>query len=223
MKSMLPLSLLFAAILSATAVFAANPLELVIDDSGQIKIQTDTLPTLEARTAVYDVSTGEWKSTRIVSKAPLAQGVEVVRQETRGYPDGTEVPHTVKAKIADKTVEVAASWAPTGNPQGFSRVDLWLPEDLAQDVVLTVGEKEVYSPGENKVIVSCENIAPLVAKRKSNGEFLFQLNGDYMSVTPAYYANNTGLTLRLLNVPSDVGAHIGDKTALNWTLSFKQP
>ena len=62
-----------------------------------------------------------------------------------------------------------------------------------------------------------------MAKRKSNGEFLFELSGDYMSVTPAYYANNTGLTLRLLNVPSDINAHIGDKTTLNWTLSFKQP
>lgn len=223
MKSMRSLPLLFVAILSAPAAFAANPTELVIDPNGQIRIQTDNLPNLEARTAVYDVSAGEWKSTRVVAKAAEAQGAEVVRQETRGFPDGTEVPHTVKAKIADKAVEVAASWAPTGNPQGFSRVDLWLPEDLAQDVVMTVGDKEVYSPSTEKSIVSKENTAPLVAKRKSNGEFLFELSGDYMSVTPAYYANNTGLTLRLLNVPSDINAHIGDKTTLNWTLSFKQP
>lgn len=217
-------SLLLASFIAAPTARASTPRELVLSERGEIRIETDTLPGLEIRTDVRDVSTGEWKHTRVVQKCAPAQGPAIERTETRAFLDGTEVAHTVKAEIANDTVTVAASWIPSGAAKGFSRVDLWIPDTLLDDLVLTLGDATIFPRAEAQPIRTYQNTGPVVAKRKSNGEFLFQLTGDYLSVTPAYYPENpnTGLTLRLLNVPTDNTANIGDKTELNWSLSFKE-
>lgn len=217
-------SVLLAAVVAAPTAPASTPRELVLSERGEIRIETDTLPGLEIRSDVKDVSTGEWKNTRVVQKCAPAQGTAIERTETRAFLDGTEVAHTVKAAIANDTVTVAASWIPNGTAKGFSRVDLWIPESLVEDLVLTLGDATIFPRSEGQPIRTHQNTGPVVAKRKSNGEFLFRLDGDYLSVTPAYYPENpnTGLTLRLLNVPNDTTANIGDKTDLSWSLSFKE-
>lgn len=202
---------------------AATPTGLILDDRGNINITTDTLPGLQIRTEIKDVSSREWKNTTVKQKTTPAQGNEVIRTETRTFLDGTEVAHTVKASVHGKEVDVDASWVPTANARGFSRVDLWVPQDIVEDMVMTIGEANAFRFGDGQIIRTFANTAPLVARRKSNGEFLFSITGDYVSVTPAYYENAKGLTVRLLNVPSDIGAQIQDKTTLNWKISFDQP
>lgn len=209
--------------LSILPAQAAAPSSLVLDDRGNIDIVNDALPGLQIRTEVKDVSTGEWKNTTVKEKVTPAQGNEVVRTERRAFLDGTEVAHTVQAAIHGKEVDVAASWVPSADARGFSRIDLYVPQEIVEDMVMTLGDATAFSFGDSQTIRTFANTAPLVAKRKSNGEFLFSITGDYASVTPAYYENAKGLTVRLLNVPSDIGAQIQDKTTLNWRLSFEQP
>lgn len=202
---------------------AATPTSLVLDESGNINITTDSLPGLQIRTEIKDVSSREWKNTTSKQKPTPAEGSEIERTETRAFLDGTEVAHSVKASIRGEEVDVAASWVPTANASGFSRVDLWVPQDIVEDLVMAVGENKVFEFGDTQAIRTFANNAPLVAKRKSNGEFLFSISGDYVSVTPAYYENAKGMTVRLLNVPSDIDAQIQDKSSLNWKISFVQP
>ena len=63
----------------------------------------------------------------------------------------------------------------------------------------------------------------MVFKRKSTGDFLFELSGDYLAVIPAMRADKpeNGLTLRLATVSDDHHSTIGDVTQANWSLSFK--
>ncbi len=221
--SLAAVSILLPAVSQAAAV---QPAELTLKESGEILLTTDSLPPMQIRTEVKDVSSGEWKNTKVIQKCAPAGGTEVERTQTYVFPDGSEVTHTVDAKIAGNAVDVAASWvAPAANPPGFSRVDLWIPEDLAGEISITIGDQTVFPRAEGQTIKTYATGGPVVVKRRSNGEFLFQLTGDFMSVTPAFYPEQSaaGLTLRLLNVPADNTAKIGDNTQLKWSLSFKQP
>ncbi len=219
-----------AALATCLAIFpmhatrAVTPTELQLKESGEILVKTDGLPDLQIRTEVKDVSTGQWKNTSAVPKCVPSAGSSVERVQTSVFPDGSEVAHTVNAKIDGAAVNVAASWVPTGNPPGFSRVDLWIPENLAREITVTIGDTQVFPFPEGQVIKTYETRGPMVVKRRSNDEFLLQLSGDFVSATPSYYPSipNNGLTLRLLNVPNDTTAKIGDNTQLNWSLSFKE-
>lgn len=213
-----------ALLCAAGELHAVQPTELTLKENGEILLATDALPDIQIRTDVKEIADGQWKPTKVLVKCAPAQGTSVDRVQKYAFPDGTEIEHTVKAQIAGDKVDVAASWVANGNSPGFSRVDLWIPDDLRADITASIGDQVIFPyAAENQPIITYTSGGPVVFKRKSTGEFLFQLTGDFMSVTPAFYPSNpqAGLTFRLLNVPLDTTAKIGDKTSLNWSLSFK--
>lgn len=219
-----PLLAIAALLCWANPSYAVTPTALTLKENGEILVATDSLPELQIRTDVKEVADGQWKPTKVVAKCAPAQGPSVERIQKYLFPDGTEIDHTVTAQIAGDSVDVAASWVANGNSPGFSRVDLWIPDTLLNDITVTIGDQTAFPfTSENQPIKTYTTGGPVVVKRASNGEFLFKLTGNFVNVTPTFYPTQpqNGLTLRLLNVPLDTTAKIGDKTSLNWSLSFK--
>ena len=202
---------------------AAKPESLELNKIGGIVISCEGLPPLEMHTEVTDVSTGGWKHASHTGNFLPSSGNDVERVENYMFPDGTEITHTVKAKIQGSSVVMAASWAPAGPAIGFSRVDLWLPQETAADIDITVGTTKIYPLEEGDHPRAIKNTDPMVFKRKSSGDFLFELSGDYLGIIPAFVADRpeSGLTIRLATVPDDHHCTIGDVTQANWTLAFK--
>jgi hypothetical protein len=222
---------IFSTLLAATLVvlplefaMAAKPASLELEKSGTISILTDGLPNMEIRTEVTDTSTGGWKRVVPKEKFEPASGTEVTRVGTYEFPDGAQITHTVKAKIDGKSVRMATDWAPASGAKGFSRVDLWLPQDLLQDLVITIGEKKIFPYEAAEKPRYIKNTDSLVFKRQSTGEVLFELSGDFVSIVPPWVLPDKpelGGTLRIQNVPDDMHCTIGDATQMNWTISFK--
>ena len=210
-------------VLSWDSVRAAKPESLELKQNGDIIISCEGLPPLQMHTEVTDVSTGGWKQAKHSGDFLPSSGIDVERVGNYVFPDGTEIAHTVKAKIQDSSVVMAASWAPPGPAIGFSRVDLWLPQEIAQDVVITVGLTKIFPLEEGDHPRPIKNTDPIVFKSKSTGGFLFELSGDYLGIIPAFLADKpeAGLTIRLATVPDDHHSTIGDVTQANWTMAFK--
>ena len=219
----LPLVLLASCLMVSNSVRASKPESLELNKIGDIIISCEGLPALQMHTEVTDVSTGGWKNASHKGDFLQSSGNDVERVENYVFPDGTEITHTVKAKIQGDSVAMAASWAPPGPAIGFSRVDLWLPQEIAEDVVITVGPAKIFPIEEGDHPRPVNNTNPVVFKRKSTGDFLFELSGDYLAVIPAMRADKpeNGLTLRLATVSDDHHSTIGDVTQANWSLSFK--
>jgi hypothetical protein len=221
----------FSALLAASLMvlplefaMAAKPVSLELEKSGTISISADGLPNMEIRTEVTDTSTGGWKRVVAKEKIEPVSGAEVTRVGTYEYPDGSQITHTVKAKIDGKSVQMAADWTPPSQAKGFSRVDLWLPQDLLQDLVITIGEKKIFPYEAAEKPRYIKNTDSLVFKRQSTGEVLFELSGDYVSIVPPWVLPDKpelGGTLRIQNVPDDMHSTIGDATQMNWTMAFK--
>ena len=217
-------SLAIAALLCAAGPSEAlTPTQLTLKTNGEILIATDSLPDLQIRTEVKEVADRQLKLTQIVEKCAPAQGDSVERVQKHLFSDGTELTHTVNAKIADSQVDVAASWVASSKAPGFSRVDLWIPEQLCDDITVEIGGQTAFPyASESSPFVTYQGSEPVVVKRRSTGEFLFRVTGDYSSVVPAFYVQqpSAGLMLRLLTVPEEIKAGIADKTAVNWSLNF---
>ena len=78
---------------------AAKPVSLELEKTGTISISADGLPNMEIRTEVLDTSTGGWKRIVAKEKVEPVSGAEVTRVGTYEFPDGSQITHTVKAKI----------------------------------------------------------------------------------------------------------------------------
>lgn len=211
-----------AAVFSIESARAANPTGLDLKKSGDITIATDSLPDMEIRVEVKEVSHREWGKTEAKEKYQPTSGTDIERLQTYGFPDGSEIKHAVKVKIQGSEVKMSAEWS-SGSAAGFSRVDLWIPQELSEDMIVTLGDKKVFPTDEGKNLGVIKNTDTLVFKRKSSGEFLFTLSGDYFGVFMGLVRDHPemGLTIRIGNVPLDIAATIGDATQMSWTLGFK--
>ncbi|MFZ4778899.1 MAG: hypothetical protein ACOYM3_26325 [Terrimicrobiaceae bacterium] len=203
---------------------AAKPVALELTKSGNIIISSDGLSDMEMRIEVMDTSTGGWKRLFPKDKILPNAGSSIDRLGLYAFPDGSEITHTVKAKIEGQSVQVAADWTPTSQAKGFSRVDLWLPQDIAQDVTITLGDRQIFPLAEGEKPGFIKNTDSLVFKQKSTWNVLFELTGDFAGVVPPYILADKpelGVTLRIANVPDDMHCSIGDATQLSWTMAFK--
>ena len=203
---------------------AAKPVSLELEKTGTISISADGLPNMEIRTEVLDTSTGGWKRIVAKEKVEPVSGAEVPRVGTYEFPDGSQITHTVKAKIEGKSVQVAADWTPPSESKGFSHVDLWLPQDLLQDLTITIGEKKIFPYEAAEKPRYIKNTDNLVFKRQSTGEVLFELSGDFVNFVPPWVfpgKPELGGALRIQNIPDDMHSTIGDATQMHWSIEFK--
>lgn len=221
-----PVSLLAISLITLSishVVFASEPSGLDLRSDGVIGVASSGLPDLEIRFAVKDVSAGDWGRTVVQEKCIPASGREVERAETYAFKDGQTIRHTTTAKIDGPSVDVATSWTPS-NPStmGFARTDLWFPEELAQDVTVTMGGVKIYPLEEGQARRAITRSDRLVVARKSSGETLFEIDGDFLTVTPFSIADKPelGLSLNFSAVANDVACTVGEATALNWKMTF---
>ncbi len=209
---------------SSQMAHAAKPVSLELKKTGDIVISSQGLPDLEMRVEVKDGSKGGWGPTRLKSQFAPDSGTVIDRVGVYEFQDSSEITHTVRAKMDGQSVQMAASWTPTSSSKGFSRVDLWLPQELADDVIVTIGEKKIFplDAGENPRLFN--NTDVVVFKRKSTGAVIFELSGDFVGITPpAILANRpeAGVTFRISCVTNDTQSSIGDSTQMNWGITFK--
>jgi hypothetical protein len=218
------LSRIFSAVL-ATASFsvlnAASPKSLDLNERGAISLETDTIGTLGIVTDVNETSQGSWKAVPPVGSVEPQTGTQLTRKLTYKFPD-EPVEMTTQAKIEGSKVVVEANWNAQSSAPGFARVDLAIPEELANDLTIELRDKPFMvnmDKGRN-----FKNEGDFVFRRTSTGEFLFRLTGEFPEIQFWFResAREDGLRIRIFNVPNANTSTIGDATTLKWTLSFKE-
>jgi hypothetical protein len=139
-----------------------------------------------------------------------------------GFPDGSEVTMTIKAKIEGQTVAVKAAWPTESTAKGFARLDLKIPGDEARDLTIEAnGKPTVLDFGEARYLPKTNEI---VFRRTSTGAFLFKLNGEILGtaiVTDRDHPDN-GALLRLDTAKVGMDSNISDEKEAGWTLSFQE-
>ena len=132
-------------LLAATSLFASPTLETKTGQRAPIHI-IDGIGQMEIRTVVVDNGTKPRTPLKPVEESAPEAGADVTRTDTFEFSDGTKGTHTAKAKVVDSDVIVQGSWKATGPAKGFIYRSVWVPKDVASDLVIEHDGSPVF-PG----------------------------------------------------------------------------
>ena len=224
-KSLCLATVTLIAAIGTPSAQAITPLSLEVGKPpGQIIVSTDSLPNMEIRADMRETSRGTWGMVPVKEMPRPSAGASVVRSAIYTFPDGSDITHTVQATIDGQTISVNAAWPTSINAAGFSRADLWIPQELAEDIKVTMGDKKLYPLDASEKPQYAKNAGKLVFTRTSTGQILFDITGDFVNVIPNFYKDkpDKGVTFQIGNIDNAVltTASISSATSLNWQLRF---
>ena len=219
---LLPL-LLLSVLFSLSDAFSNSPLSLILRTDGIMELETQRLENLEFRFVVKDVSSGSWGPVVVEQKSAPVSGVDIERVEKYRFVDGENMGHQTVAKVSGKTVGVDSTWVNScPYTLGFARTDLWFPEALAEDIIVTMGGVKIYPLDDGQARRAFPRTDVLVVASKSTGAVLFQVDGEFVTVTPFYILAKPemGMSLNFSAVVNDVGCTVSEGTSLVLKLVF---
>jgi hypothetical protein len=188
-----------------------------------IKIISDLPGELAIVPEVVDNSEGRWTLMGPKKTPESDTGPEVTSAATYVFPEGGEVEFVLTGKIESDKVIVKGSWPTESSAKGFIRLDLRIPGEMAEDLVIEADGRVVFDCFEGPVKY-LNNQKELVFKTASSGTFLFALTGNICggSVVFNQEKHEDGALVRVDTANNGKDTIISESTASEWTLSFKE-
>ncbi len=222
-RLLLPFLCLAVASGLSLASTIADSLSLELTATGNILIMGTKAEPLEVRQDVSETSRGSWRRAKEQPHFMQASGAEVTRNSTYNFPDGSLVDHTLTARVEGRTVFVDASWDTDSTAPGFAKSDLWIPESVAEDLIVTIDGKECFRDME---LLGGAYSTPqeIVGTLASTGQTLFIMRGEIAKFTPILSSRQAEpwLVFRLWSLDNPKDSTISDTTKQSWSIDFPE-
>lgn len=215
-----PLIALALQIVLATS-HAAPPTSLEVLPGGAVQIHGGSADGCQIKPVLVDFSSGKWRGFDVRAKIEPISGLDVSEVLPMVNDDGAVYDFTIDATIKGGALIAKGAWSGESPVQGFGRLDFWVPETLASDLVIECDGQPVFtSPGKTSKVPPD---MPLVFRQSENGQFLFRLKGSFFAgLEFLAKRRDAGLTVRLTPFPKTSECQILDYREITWEIDFQE-
>ena len=213
---------LLLLMLSATSLLGETTLNIKDGFRDPIAILTD-LGQMEIRTVVRDTSVKPWNELSPKEKVTPKEGSNLTRTGTYEFLNGATLVHTANARVQGADVLISGKWKIDNEVKGLVGMILWVPDELASDLVIEHEGVPVY-PGFDKYKI-INGGGAFTFRQQSTGNVLFVVSGDYTKAVLEHHDSNPKWGLGIMLTKENAGAPDGmleDQGKMDWKVSFKE-
>lgn len=211
------------------AALAAVPLALMAGDlrptgSGMNVEYAAGGYSFEFRPELNEVVSGRWQKIPL-GQPDVARGASDLRLSAAcPAPGGGEIGVAVSLRQSGRNViDTEMSWSGAPDFPGFGRLDIWLPEAEAGDLVVELDGKPGFENWNRKLSVLKE-VRSVAARRASTGKTLFEASpkdGVFPRIELFFEPDrpDRGLFIRFFNVENPNASGINDATKVQYRVT----
>lgn len=136
-------ALILVHTLGASVAKAGEVQDIMMKKSGQVVVSTGSCGEMIIVPTINDVSTGTWKSLKVLEGFPESSGLAVSGKGEFEALDGQPVSLKVSVKADGNQIDAQASWVAERAVMGHARLDLFLSNDVIGQLIGSVDGAEV--------------------------------------------------------------------------------